>query len=52
MEEEFDAVYKYLTRNQYPDGLAKDEKRNFRRKVANYNCMWIELSFIDHAYLM
>ena len=33
MEEEFDAVYNYLTRNQYPDGLTKDEKRNFCRKV-------------------
>ena len=35
MEEEFDQVYNYLTRNHYPEGLTKDEKRNFRRKVAN-----------------
>ena len=45
MEEEFDADYNYLTRNQYIDGLTKDEKRNFRRKVTNYSCMWRELSF-------
>ena len=35
MEEEFHTAYNFLSRSQYPDGLKKDEKRNFRRKVGS-----------------
>ena len=46
MEEEFDAVYNYLTRNQH-DGLTKDEKCNFCRMQGNQLQLHIdiELSF-------
>ena len=40
MEEQFDAVYNYLTRNQYPDGLTKDE---------NIDCGLFSIAFAYHA---
>ena len=33
-EEVIDNIYKHIIRNQFFDGLTKDEKRNFWRKVA------------------
>ncbi len=36
--EEYEAVYRYLENNGYPDVLSKDTKRNFRRKCnENFN---------------
>ena len=40
MKEQFDAVYNYLTRNQYPDGLTKDE---------NIDCGLFSIAFAYHA---
>ena len=36
MEHEYDELYDYVARQQYPDGFSKDQKRVLRRKASKY----------------
>ncbi len=35
-EEDYDQVYSFLSKHQYPAGFGKNEKRGLRRKAKNY----------------
>ena len=35
-KDEFSVVENYLRRNQYPEGISKEDKANLRRKCKNF----------------
>ena len=36
MEQEYDELYRFLLKHEYPTGFSKSQKRGLRRKATNY----------------